>query len=35
MEYTTLIDRILETERAADQLTDEARRPRAGGSGTT
>ena len=30
MEYTTLIDRILEAERAADQLTDEARRELAG-----
>ncbi len=30
MEYTTLIDRILEAERAADLITDEARRELAG-----
>lgn len=30
MEYTTLIDRILEAERAADQITDEVRDEQAG-----
>ena len=30
MEYTTLIDRILEAERTADQITDEVREEQAG-----
>ena len=30
MEYTTLIDRILEAERAADVMTDEVRKEEAG-----